>query len=152
MTEKKSLNKLKGCYSHITDDWKTPTELYYYFIKKLGCIDCFKYQDQENEFEKIYKNEKLYVNPPFSKLKFIPNWVDKNLREGNCIIYLLIPARTDTKYFHELLKLRPEIYFIKGRLRYNDSKKPAPFPTILMLFQNFLKMRVYRTLDEIMNL
>lgn len=59
MTEKKSLNKLKGCYSHITDDWKTPTYLYNYFIKKLGCIDCFKYQDQENEFEKIYKNEIL---------------------------------------------------------------------------------------------
>lgn len=50
-----------------------------------------------------------------------------------------MPARTDTKYFHELLKLKPKIYFIKGRLHFNDSKESAPFPTILLHFNNYIK-------------
>ena len=48
---------------------------------------------------------------------------------------LLIPARTDTVYFHKLLEFKPEIVFIKGRLRFNDSKLSAPFPSILVILE-----------------
>lgn len=44
---------------------------------------------------------------------------------------LLVPARTDTKQFHNLLDLGLKVKFIKGRLKYND-KKSAPFPSIIM--------------------
>ena len=35
---------------------------------------------------------------------------------------MLIPNRSDTQYYHELLELHPCLYFIKGRLKFNESK------------------------------
>ena len=64
-------------------------------------------------------------------MKQINNWLIKQCKKNK--VALLIPSRTDTQYFHELIKLKPIIYFIKGRLHYNDSGT-APFPTILMIF------------------
>lgn len=76
------------------------------------------------------KNKKVFINPPFSILNK-PEWIKtvKTLLENNNKILLLLPARTDTKQFHELLKLELYVDFIKGRLKYNDTK-PAPFPSL----------------------
>lgn len=136
---------IKACLSHETDNWKTPTKIYNYFTKELGCIDCFEYKANYDEFTLDRgKKLKLFANPPFSKMKQIPKWVRHNVNDLNNIVYLLIPARTDTKYFHELLELTPLIYFIKGRLHYNDSKS-APFPTILLVF-GFINLPEYMPL------
>ena len=120
-------------YSKNTDNWKTPTWLYEIFMQK-NYIDTFKFECNYNELEMYYKDKKLYCNPPFSKLKETAEWVKKQY-ERNCTIALLIPSRTDTQYFHDLAKLNPLIIFIKGRLHYNDSKKVAPFPSMLMIFR-----------------
>lgn len=131
---------IKACLTSNTDDWKTPSKMYEFFINKCGFIDTFKYHDTENQFNKIYYNENIYMNPPFSKMKEVTKYIHELVANGNFII-LLIPARTDTKYFHELLKLNPEITFIKGRLHYNDSKS-APFPSIILTFhKNRLLMK-----------
>lgn len=123
-------------YSKKTDNWKTPTNIYNRYMK-AGYIDCFPYQAEYNEFEKDYYNSKLFINPPFSKMNKVAEWVLKQKNNRN-IIALLIPARTDTKWFHELIKENPMIYFIKGRLKYNDTGN-APFPTILMVFEKTFK-------------
>ena len=52
---------------------------------------------------------------------------------------MLIPARTDTKYFHEYIykKKNVEIRFIKGRLKFEGKQKgsgPAPFPSMIVIF------------------
>ena len=122
---------LKGCYSHKSDDWKTPLDLYWAFMNQ-GFIDCFKYESTYNEFEREYNNEHLFINPPYSKLEEVVNWIKKQYM-NNCFICLLIPSRTDTKYFHELLKLNPFIYFIKGRLHFNESSDSAPFPSVILV-------------------
>ena len=127
---------LKVMYSKKTDDWKTPSELMQILLNN-GWIDCFKYQAQYNELERIYYNNFLYINPPYSKMKEVTKWIIEQYKNNNEII-LLIPARTDTKYFHELLHLKPVIYFIKGRLHYNESNA-APFPSIMMHFNKYSK-------------
>ena len=49
----------------------------------------------------------------------------------------LVPARTDTKWFHEIcLPFATEIRFIKGRLRFGDGKNPAPFPSMIVVFES----------------
>ena len=71
--------------------------------------------------------EKNFVNPPYSKIK---QFVDKSIEEhkkGKEII-LLIPARTDTKYFRKLVDYGCNIVFITGRLHFNNSNS-APFPS-----------------------
>ena len=46
---------------------------------------------------------------------------------------LLLPARTDTKWFHMLNNLLfTRIVFIQGRLKFGNSKNSAPFPSMLV--------------------
>ena len=144
----------KGLFSRETDDWKTPEKLYKAFIDK-GFIDPCPYKATENGLIKQYENKKLFINPPFSKMK---EWIDYAIRRwyDDCEIALLIPARTDTKYFHEILTTNPDIYFIKGRLHYNESEKNAPFPSVLIWLSNYWKSQFRRyysvSLEELINI
>lgn len=55
-------------------------------------------------------------------------------KEGTTVV-LLIPARTDTKYFHNYIYHKSEIRFIKGRLKFGNSKNPAPFPSMVVIYK-----------------
>ena len=48
---------------------------------------------------------------------------------------MLIPARTDTSYFHEYIYHKAEIRFIRGRLKFSNSKQSAPFPSMIVIFE-----------------
>ena len=125
---------IKGCFSHKTDHWRTPSAMYNDFMQQ-GYIDPCPFHADFNGLERNFYHEKLFINPPYSKLAV---WVDYAIRQfvgGGCKIVLLIPARTDTKCFHKLLEYNPEIVFIKGRLHFNDSKTGAPFPSILVILE-----------------
>lgn len=128
--------KQKKQYTKRSDYWNTPSELYnnligngYEDYNPEGSI----IQPFDNDVSK-YHGLKIYINPPFSLLgnKEMLDTIKGLLRNDNKVL-LLMPARTDTKYFHEFLKLKPKIYFIKGRLSFND-KGSAPFPSILLQF------------------
>ncbi len=55
-------------------------------------------------------------------------------RRGKTVVFL-IPARTDTKWFHAyVLPYASEIRFIKGRLRFGDAQNSAPFPSMIVVF------------------
>ena len=123
--------KGKGVFSHESDHWATPKKLYNWFMRH-DFIDPCPLHSKEDNLDKIYEGKKLFINPPYSQIDKWTEFIKRNL--PHCLdIWLLIPARTDTKYFHELLKLHPNIYFIKGRLHFNESGT-APFPSILMRF------------------
>lgn len=51
------------------------------------------------------------------------------------LVVMLIPARTDTRWFHDYIYGRAEIRFIKGRLKFNDGKGGAPFPSMVVIFR-----------------
>lgn len=75
-------------------------------------------------------------NPPYGRA--ITDWVEKAYREGtkdNTIVVMLIPARTDTRYFHDFIQHRSEIRFVKGRLKFGNSKQAAPFPSMVVIFR-----------------
>ncbi len=124
-------NKLKGCFQHKSDHWKTPSKLYEILIEKKYKDPC-PFMSKKDGMKKNYFREKIYINPPYSKIK---EWVEYGINQyfkNYCEVLFLIPARTDTKYFQELMSYSPDIYFIKGRLHFNDSKTGAPFPSILV--------------------
>ena len=80
--------------------------------------------------------ESVFCNPPYGKEMY--KWVEKCYFEGrkeHTTVVLLIPARTDTKYFHDFIIHRTEIRFIKGRLKFGNSKNAAPFPSMLVIFR-----------------
>lgn len=61
-------------------------------------------------------------------------WV-KKATESDATVIILLPARTDTKWFHNYIYNKAEIRFIKGRLKFGNSKNSAPFPSIIVIFR-----------------
>ena len=142
--------KQKKQYTNRSDYWNTPTEMYNHIINNLKYIDYNpenSYIDPFNYNARFHHKDKIFINPPFSilsKPEFIETIQELIMCENE--ILLLIPARTDTKYFHKLLDYKPKIYMIKGRLKFND-KGSAPFPSLLLKFNNYDKCK-YIPLDR----
>lgn len=59
----------------------------------------------------------------------------ESIRSDGGVVVLLIPARTDTIYFHEYIYNKAEIRFLKGRLKFGGSKNSAPFPSMVVVFR-----------------
>ena len=66
--------------------------------------------------------------------------VEETLLGGK--IVCLIPARTDTQYWHDYVMNANEIRFIKGRLCFGDSKSSAPFPSCVVVFRPYFGKKV----------
>ena len=128
-----------------TDSWKTP----YHIKNKLN--EEFDFDDfdpcplnDNPDFNGLNMDWKKsnFVNPPYSKLKTTKKsglgWIEKGhieAQKGNLSVFL-IPARTDTTWFHEIiLENNYEVRFLKGRLKFGDSKSSAPFPSMLVIFK-----------------
>lgn len=80
----------------------------------------------------------VFCNPPYGRE--ISKWVEKAYTEAlkGIQIVLLIPARTDTTYFHDFINGKAEIRFIKGRLKFLDENgnifNSAPFPSMVVIY------------------
>lgn len=64
------------------------------------------------------------------------NWATPQGFFDDLNIVLLIPARTDTSYFHDYIYKQDnvELRFIRGRLKFGDGKNSAPFPSMLVIY------------------
>lgn len=82
--------------------------------------------------------ERVFCNPPYGRA--MGAWVRKCHEESHhAFIVLLMPARTDTRYFHDFIYKQPRvrIEFLRGRLRFEkegNAMGPAPFPSMLVFF------------------
>lgn len=81
----------------------------------------------------------VFCNPPYGRE--IGKWVQKAFEEAQVVGYpivLLIPARTDTAYFHDYIYGKAEIRFVRGRLRFTDDNgnaaDSAPFPSMVVIY------------------
>ena len=136
----------KGLMSSNSNEWTTPQNFYDELNKEFHfTLDpcsttenhkCKKYfTKKENGLLQSWKNEIVFCNPPYGRE--LPNWVKKAYEENKINktkIVMLIPARTDTKYFHKYIYKKAEIRFIKGRLKFGDGKGSAPFPSMLVIY------------------
>ncbi len=80
---------------------------------------------------------KVFCNPPYGRE--ISTWVRKcyeEARKPDTLVVMLLPARTDTKWFWDYIYYKAEIRFIKGRLHFNESKQSAPFPSMIVIFRS----------------
>ena len=77
----------------------------------------------------------VFCNPPYGRE--LTKWVKKCHDEGQngATVVMLIPARTDTRWFHDYIYNKAEIRFIKGRLKFGNSKSSAPFPSMLIIYK-----------------
>jgi len=91
---------------------------------------------KENGLLQNWGGETVFCNPPYGRE--LPKWIEKCAKESkHAKVVMLIPARTDTRAFHEFIYGKAEIRFIKGRLKFRiDGKEeyPAPFPSMIVIF------------------
>lgn len=92
--------------------------------------------DAEDGLKQDWEGETVFCNPPYGRA--IYDWIKKcyteSLKPGTVVV-ALIPARTDTRYFHEFVYHKvKDIRFIKGRLKFGNAKYNAPFPSMVVVF------------------
>lgn len=79
-----------------------------------------------------WRGRRVFCNPPYNRtmVPFLQRATEADLA------VFLIPARTDTKWFHDIvLPNAAEIRFVKGRLKFGDAKHGAPFPSMIVIFR-----------------
>lgn len=77
----------------------------------------------------------VWCNPPYGTQ--IGKWVEKGYHEARrgATVVMLIPARTETAYWHDYVMHAAEIRFVRGRLRFSGYKVNAPFPSAVVVFR-----------------
>ncbi len=153
-------HEMKVLMSSKSNEWETPDSLFSNLNARYGfTLDpaateenakCKKYFTSEtNGLTKSWKNEVVFLNPPYGRE--VGTWVKKaydESRKDTKSKVVLIPARTDTKYFSKYCSLASNIFFIQGRLKFNNrtlpsykedgSHKlfPATFPSVIVVFNS----------------
>lgn len=135
-------------FSSNDDSWETPPSLFnvldmeFNFTLDPCCTKqtakCKKFFTKEEDgLIQDWSKDVVFVNPPYGRE--IGKWVEKSYNEAKkgAKVVMLIPSRTDTKWFHDFIYTKAEIRFLKGRIRFLQNKKElnaAPFPTMLIIF------------------
>lgn len=139
---------MKVHYSSNSNEWATPDYAFDKLKKRFNfTLDpcCTKETARCKKFFTIkedgliqdWSKDISFVNPPYGRK--IGLWVKKAYEESQKggIVVMLIPARTDTKYFEKYCTKASQIIFITGRIKFvqgNNKSKPAPFPSCVVVF------------------
>ena len=129
-------------FSSATDMWETPLS----FFKELDsefhfALDvcatkenakCARFFTKEDDGLAQEWSGVCWCNPPYGRQ--VGRWV-KKASEASCTVVLLLPARTDTAWFHDYIYGKAEIRFVRGRLKFGDSKNNAPFPVMVVMYR-----------------
>lgn len=140
-------DKTRGVmFSSKKKNYETPRELFdklndeFHFTVDL-CADeynhlCEKYYSAENDGLKAnLDGEIVFCNPPYGHSS-TSKWIQKCATDGGDITVMLIPARTDTKAFHEYIWGKAEIRFLQGRIKFGGGAADrAPFPSMVVIFR-----------------
>jgi site-specific DNA-methyltransferase (adenine-specific) len=133
-------------FSSVRTDWETPFDLFnklneeFHFTLDVCATEnnkkCENYFSPEQNGLIQNWSGVCWMNPPYGKE--ISSWVEKayneNIMERTDRIVALLPARTDTQYFHKFIYNIAEIRFLKGRIKFVGAKYSAPFPSMICIW------------------
>jgi phage N-6-adenine-methyltransferase len=138
-------------------DWETPPNFFRWLTSIVGNFDLDVAAREHNTVCDNFLEDGLgqswhgdlnWCNPPYGRE--IKDWVKKM---KNCAkpVIALVPARTDTKWFQNMVPCTSNILFIKGRLNFQIDGKPlnsAPFPSALAFFNVALNRKKIKLLEK----
>tara|TARA_R110000782_G_scaffold169360_1_gene261265 strand:+ start:138 stop:548 length:411 start_codon:yes stop_codon:yes gene_type:complete len=131
-------------FSSKTDMWSTPQSFFNKYNEKYNfnldvCASednakCAKYFTETDDGLQQEWEGVCWMNPPYGRE--IKKWMEKAYKSSlkGATVVCLVPARTDTIWWHEYA-MKGEIEFIKGRLKFGNSKNSAPFPSAIVVFK-----------------
>ena len=130
------------------DDWETPQALYDKLDTEFGfTVDvcatqrnakCQRFFSPEQDgLLQDWRGEIVWCNPPYStRLQdaFVRKAYESTRDPGTTVVALL-PARTDTKRFHQYILDKAEIRFLPGRITFVGAGSTAPFPSMIVVWR-----------------
>ena len=151
----------KVLFSSETGEWSTPQDFFDKLNWRFGpftldpcatiyntkCANFFTVHD--NGLEKDWEGFTVFVNPPYGRS--IGDWIKKGYEESqkpNTRVVMLIPARPDTKYWHDYIMKASEVYFVRGRLKFGDSQNSAPFPSAVVVFGGNTRQQIFGAINR----
>lgn len=126
------IRKHPALFTSLSMHWATPARLYEQLNEEfLFTLDPCPLHAPLLDALRSWVGERVFCNPPYGPeiKRYLPK-----AREAECAVYLL-PARTDTIWFHEYCLQADEIRFLKGRLAFGDGKGRATFPSMVVVFR-----------------
>ena len=124
-TPKEFFDELSGIFNFTLDACALP--------ENAKCKDY--YTPEDNGLSKPWRGG-VWCNPPYGRE--ISSWVKKayeeSQKEYNSFVLMLLPARTDTRWWWEYVQGKATLFFIKGRVKFGDHNVGAPFPSVLALY------------------
>ena len=140
-----------GMMSSKSDEWTTPIELFdalhnrFIFDLDAAASDenhlCDRYYTKETDgLSQPWEGKRVFCNCPYSQ---IARWAEKFQEESSraLLIAALVPARTDTRWWHKYIVEADKIVFLRGRLKFSNSKNSAPFPSALAIWMGWTGFR-----------
>jgi len=142
-------------YSTGNGEWETPDEVFqfldnifhftldaaatakntkcnWYIDEVMDALDC--------NWRELSDGGAVFLNPPYGRN--VGKWVKKAWEEslrGGIEVVCLLPARTDTTWFHDYCLKYGTVAFIKGRIKFKGSSNSAPFPSMVVVFNGGTK-------------
>lgn len=137
----------KVLFSSKEEKWETPqdffdklNEEFHFTLDAAASPDnakCTNYFTEEQDgLAQSWDGYTVWCNPPYCRKTGA--WVKKAYEEHQrtgCTVVMLLPSRTDVRWFHDYILGKAEIRFIKGRLKFGGSKNSAPFPSIVVIYR-----------------
>jgi phage N-6-adenine-methyltransferase len=132
-------------FTSTTDEWATPADLYARLDAEFGfeldvCATpenakCARFFTREDDGLAQDWQGVCWMNPPYGRT--IGAWLAKarNAANSGATVVALLPARTDTAWWHDYCEDASEVPRLRGRVRFNDAG-PAPFPSCVVVFRN----------------
>lgn len=133
-------------FSSATAEWSTPQDFFekinseFHFTLDVCATPhnakCKEFYTKEQDGLSLPWNGTVWCNPPYGRET--GSWVRRaylSNKAGGSTVVMLLPARTDTRWFHEYIYHHAEIRFIKGRLKFSGAKWNAPFPCMIVVFR-----------------
>jgi site-specific DNA-methyltransferase (adenine-specific) len=135
-------------FSSKSGEWDTPQAFFDKLDEQFGftldaCASkanakCNKYFTEEQDgLAQSWKGQTVFVNPPYGR--GIGVWLEKGYKESkqhNTLVVMLVPARTDTKWWHDYIMKAKEVHLVRGRLKFGGSDNAAPFPSAVVVFHS----------------
>ena len=129
-------------YSSKSEEWATPQSFFDELDKEFQftldpCATpenakCKRFFTPEIDGLKQEWTGVCWCNPPYGRQ--IGKWVEKAVKSYATVV-MLLPARTDTKWFHDWCLPYGKIEFLRGRLKFGGCDNPAPFPSMIVIFE-----------------
>lgn len=141
------MTNIQPCLSSNKSNWETPNSLFqkYNIIYNFtidAAADQFNHKvtryfgpggEQPCGLEASWENERVWLNPPYGR-NSTGLWIKRACKRDAIVAVVLIPSRTDTKWFHKFLYKQKgiNIEFLEGRVKFVGAEHGAPFPSMIV--------------------